>query len=118
MMMRADRHDEGTHEGERTETNTQSEAMIRSLEQHGVDVTGSESSAELAMMQGAVDGFRRATEMLEGQVPNTGRASELCRQVVPPRAADETPRQYAERLNRMSDRFRALAQGSSRDRSL
>jgi hypothetical protein len=115
-MMRADWHDEGRHESERTESNRQSEAMIRSLEQHGVDVTGSESGAELTMMQSAVDGFRRAAEMLAGQIPLTGHADELCRQVVPPRAADETPRQYAERVNRMSDRFRALAQGSSRER--
>jgi hypothetical protein len=117
-MMRVDWHDEGSHEKERTENNTQSEAMTRSLEQHGVDVTGSESSAELTMMQSAVDGFRLATEMLAGQVPSTGHAAELCRQVVPPRAADETPRQYAERVNRMSERFRALAQGSSRARPL
>jgi hypothetical protein len=117
-MIRRDWHDEGAREGERTETSAQSEAMIRSLEQQGVEVTGSESGAELAMMQGAVDGFRRAAEMLAGQIPSTGHAAELCRQVVPPRAADETPRQYAERVNRMSDRFRALAQGSSRERPL
>ena len=117
-MMRVDWHDDRNHAGERTETNSQSQAMIRSLEQHGVDVTGSESSAELTMMQTAVDGFRRATELLAGQLPSTGPAAELCRQVVPPRAADETPRQYAERVNRMSDRFRALAQGTSRERPL
>jgi hypothetical protein len=115
-MMRTDWHDERSHEGERSETSRQSEAMIRSLEQQGVDLTGSESDTELTMMHGAVDGFRRATEMLAGQIPVTGHADELCRQVVPPRAADETPRQYAERVNRMSDRFRSLAQGSSRER--
>jgi hypothetical protein len=115
-MKRVDWHDEGSRESERREPSTQSEAMIRSLEQHGVDVTGSESSAELTMMQNAVEGFRRAAEMLQGQVPGTGRADELCRQVVPPRAADETPRQYAERVNRMSERFRALAQEPSRER--
>lgn len=115
-MMRADRHDEGRQESERTETNTQSEAMIRSLGQQGVDVTGSESGAELRLMQSAVDGFRRAAEMLAGQIPNTGNADDLCRQVVPPRAADETPRQYAERVNRMSERFRALSQEPSRER--
>jgi hypothetical protein len=115
-MMKADWHDERSHEGERGETSRQSEAMIRSLEQQGVDITGSESSAELTMMQSAVDGFRRAAEMLAGQIPLSAHADELCRQVVPPRAADETPRQYAERVNRMSDRFRALAQGSTRER--
>jgi hypothetical protein len=114
-MMRADWHDEGRHENERTENNTQSEAMIRSLGQQGVDVTGSESGAELRLMQSAVDGFRRAAEMLAGQTPLSGNADELCRQVVPPRAADETPRQYAERVNRMSERFRALSQGPSRE---
>ena len=81
-----------------------------------MEVTGSESGAELTMMQSAVEGFRRAAEMLGGQIPLTDRADELCRQVVPPRAADETPRQYAERVNRMSERFRTLAQGSSRER--
>jgi hypothetical protein len=115
-MKRVDGHDEGRREGERTENNTQVEAMARSLERHGVDVTGSESGAELTMMQTAVDGFRRAAEMLAGQIPLTSHADELCRQVVPPRAADETPRQYAERVNRMTERFRALAQGSSRER--
>ena len=115
-MVRTDWHDEGRQEGERSEFNTQAEAMIRSLEQHGVDVTGSESGAELTLMQGAVDGFRRAAEMLAGQIPLTGNADELCRQVVPPRAADETPRQNAERRNRMSERFRALSQGSTRER--
>jgi len=115
-MMREDRHDEGKQESERTEHNTQSEAMIRSLGQQGVDVTGSESGAELRLMQSAVDAFRRAAEQLAGQTPLTGNADELCRQVVPPRAADETPRQYAERVNRMSERFRALSQEPSRER--
>jgi hypothetical protein len=114
--MRVDWHDEGRREGERTENNTQVEAMARSLERYGVEVTGSETGAELTLMQSAVDGFRRAAEMLAGQIPLPGQPDELYRQVVPPRAADETPRQYAERVNRMSERFRALAQGSSRER--
>ena len=114
--MRRDWHDERSREDGGTDASTQSEAMIRSLEQQGVEITGSESGAELSIMQSAVDGFRRAAEMLAGQIPVTGHAGELCRQVVPPRAADETPRQYAERVNRMSERFRALAQGSSRER--
>jgi hypothetical protein len=114
-MMRVDWHDEGMRESDRPEQRTR-EAMTRSLEEHGVDITGSESSAELTMMQGAVDAFRRAAEMLAGHTPPSGRADDLSRQVVPPRAADETPRQYAERLNRMTERFRALAQGSSRER--
>ena len=33
-----------------------------------------------------------------------------------PRAADETPRQYAERVNRMAERFRSLAQSPGRER--
>lgn len=115
-MMKADRHDEGMHEGERTENTTPLESMARSLEEHGVDVTGTESSAELTLMKSAVDGFRRAAEMLGGRVPLNGHGDDLCRQVVPPRAADETPRQYVERVNRMSERFRALAQGSTRER--
>jgi hypothetical protein len=115
-MMRTDRHDEGAHDKERTENTTSTEAMARSLEEHGVDVTGAESGSELTMMQLAVDGFRRAAEMLAGHIPLNGHADDLCRQVVPPRAADETPRQYAERVNRMTERFRTLAQGSSRER--
>jgi hypothetical protein len=63
-----------------------------------------------------VEGFRRAAEALAGHPPVNGRADDLSRHVVPPRAADETPRQYAERLARMTERFRALAQGSSRER--
>jgi hypothetical protein len=113
--MRADWHDEGTRDSGRSENTTNSEAMARSLEEHGVDVTGSESGPELTMMQNAVDAFRRAAEMLAGHVPVSAN-DDLCRHVVPPRAADETPRQYAERVNRMTERFRALTQGSSRER--
>jgi hypothetical protein len=115
-MMRKDWHDEGTRGSERSDNSSNAEAMARSLEEHGVDVTGSESGAELTMMQIAVDAFRRAAEALAGHAPLSGRADDLCRHVVPPRAADETPRQYAERVNRMTERFRALTQGSSRER--
>jgi hypothetical protein len=114
--MRVDWHDEGSRDKERAENTTSAEAMMRSLETHGVDLTGAESGTELATMQQAVDGFRRAVEMLAGKIPLGGHADDLCRQVVPPRAADETPRQYAERVNRMTERFRALALGSSRER--
>jgi hypothetical protein len=116
MMMRADWHDEGTRDSARSDSSANAEAVSRSLEEHGVDVTGSESSAELAMMQTAVDGFRRAAEALAGHIPLSGSADDLCRHVVPPRAADETPRQYAERVNRMTERFRTLTEGSSRER--
>jgi hypothetical protein len=112
MMMRADWHDEGRRGNERAENTTNSEAMARSLEDQGVDVTGAESGTELSMMKGAVDAFRRAAEKLAGHTPLNARADDLCRQVVPPRAADETPRQYAERVNRMTERFRALSEGS------
>jgi hypothetical protein len=115
-MVRADWHDEGKHEGQRPESTTPSQAMIRSLEEHGVDLTGGESNSDLMIMKGAVDDFRRATEMLGGNTPIAGRADDLCQQVVPPRAADETPRQYAERVSRMAERFRALARGPSRER--
>ena len=115
-MIRADWHDEERRDSGRSDNSANAEAMTRSLEEHGVDVTGSESGAELTMMQTAVDGFRRAAEALAGHIPLSSRADDLCRQVVPPRAADETPRQYAERVNRMSERFRALTEGSSRER--
>jgi hypothetical protein len=116
-MMRVDRQDEGTHGNERVDNTTNSDAMIRSLEEHGVDVTGSESGIELKMMKSAVDGFRGAAERLvAGHVPLGGNADDLGRQLVPPRAADETPRQYAERVNRMTERFRTLTDGSSRER--
>ena len=115
-MVRADWKDEGARDGERAENSPQYEAMARSLEELGVNVTGGESNADLTLMKNAVDGFRRATEALAGPLPPGGKADDVVRQVVPPRAADETARQYAERVNRMSERFRALCEGSSRDR--
>jgi hypothetical protein len=116
-MMSRDRHDEGARQGDRSDNPTQqSLAALRALEEHGVDVTGSESGAELAMMQSAVDAFRRAAETLAGRTPLSGPAADLCQHVVPPRAADETPRQYCERVNRMTERFRALSQSPSRRR--
>ena len=115
-MMTRDKHDEGARDGGRNNATPQAFSALRSLEEHGVDVTGSESGTELAAMQGAVDAFRRAAETLAGRVPLSSAADDLCRQVVPPRAADETPRQYVERVNRMTERFRTLSQGPSRDR--
>lgn len=116
MMRRVHWHEEGRREDERAENSAQSETVARSLESQGVDLTGTESGTELTMMKSAVDEFRHATEMLAGQIPVSGHADDLCRQVVPPRAADETPRQYSERVSRMSERFRALSRGSSRER--
>lgn len=118
-MMTLDRHDEGSRDDVRTDAATgQSYAALRSLEESGVDVTGSESSAELISMQTAVDAFRRAAEALAGRAgaPQIGTPDDLCQQVVPPRAADETPRQYSERVNRMTERFRSLTQGRERPR--
>jgi hypothetical protein len=115
-MMRSDWHDEGTRNGERSESAASTEGVSRSLGEHGVDVTGSESHAELTIMQTAVDAFRKAAEALAGHTPASSRADDLSRHVVPPRAADETPRQFAERVNRMTERFRALTQGSTRER--
>jgi hypothetical protein len=117
-MMNANRHDENWLENEETESATQFNATARALEQHGVDLTGAESGTDLTMMKSAVDEFRRAAERLAGQVPVSGQADDLCRKVVPPRAADETPRQYSERVNRMSERFRALVDGTSRESPL
>lgn len=115
-MRRVHWQDEERREDERTENSVQADAAARSLENHGVDLTGAESGTELAMMKSAVDEFRSATEMLAGKIPLAGHADDLCRQVVPPRAADETPRQYSERVSRMAERFRALSRGSSRER--
>ena len=114
--MTSDKHDEGAREGARDSTSSQAYSALRSLGEHGVDVTGSESDTELAAMQSAVDAFRRAAETLAGRMPLTSAADELCRQVVPPRAADETPRQYVERVTRMTERFRSLSQSPARDR--
>jgi hypothetical protein len=114
-MMTFDRHDEGTRDGAVSDGSAQqSFVALRTLEENGVDVTGSESGVELALMKGAVDAFRRAAEALAGRAPLSRPADELCRHVVPPRAADETPRQYAERVNRMTERFRSLTQGPDR----
>ena len=116
-MMILDPHDEGARDDSRSDGSTQqSFAALRSLEENGVDVTGSESGVELAMMQSAVDAFRRAAEALAGRLPISGETADRSRQVVPPRAADETPRQYTERVNRMSERFRSLTQGRDRGR--
>jgi len=119
-MMTSDKHDEGprhgSRDGGRDNSSPQSYSALRSLAEHGVDVTGSESGTELSAMQGAVDAFRRAAETLAGRIPLSSGADDLSRHVVPPRAADETPRQYVERLNRMTERFRTLSQSSTRDR--
>ena len=115
--MTFDKHDEGAREGTRSQVQ-QSFAALRSLEENGVDVTGSESATELSIMQSAVDAFRRAAEALAGREPSSLLISpdDMCRHLVPPRAADETPRQYVERVNRMTQRFRSLTQGPGRDR--
>ena len=115
--MTFDKHDEGARDGTRSEVQ-QSFAALRSLEENGVDVTGSESATELSIMQSAVDAFRRAAEALAGREASSQLISpdDLCRQLVPPRAADETPRQYVVRVNRMTQRFRSLTQSPGRDR--
>jgi len=114
-MMTFDRHDKGARDGARPDSPSQF-AAIRSLEENGVDITGAESGAELTLMQSAVDAFRRAAETLAGRAPLGVPSAELCRHVVPPRAADETPRQYSERVNRMTERFRSLTEGPGRER--
>ncbi|MEO8881802.1 MAG: hypothetical protein ABI446_15520 [Gemmatimonadaceae bacterium] len=121
-MMSVDQHDDGgrdesRNEGRADET-VQQYAALRSLEESGVEVTGSESSTELVSMQTAVDAFRRAAEALAGRGGSAqiGTSDDLCKQVVPPRAADETPRQYTERVNRMTERFRSLTKGRERPR--
>jgi len=115
--MTFDTHDDGAREGKRSDV-PHSFAALRALEENGVDVTGSESAAELSIMQSAVDAFRRAAERLAGSEASAARVSpdDLCHHLVPPRAADETPRQYVERLNRMTERFRSLTQDPGRDR--
>ncbi|MFI5243115.1 MAG: hypothetical protein ACHQRL_08910 [Gemmatimonadales bacterium] len=114
--MTSDRHDDPEREGIRSDTPSyQTLVAVRTLQEHGVDVTGSESMAELTLMQSAVEEFRRAAETLAGRAMSS-LSDERSRQVIPPRAADETPRQYAERVSRMADRFRSLAQSPGRDR--
>lgn len=115
--MFSDRRDIGARDNERSENPIQqSMAALRALEEHGVDVTGSETVAELSSMQAAVDGFRHAAELLAGRTPIGAPADDLSRQVVPPRAADETPRQYVDRVTRMTARFRSLSQRPGRER--
>ncbi len=87
-------------------------AMIRFLAEQGVDFTGSESAGDVSLMHAAVEAFHRAVDSLGGRAAAGDRAF----QVVPPRAADETPRQYAERMERMTERFRSLARSSQRGR--
>lgn len=116
-MMTSDRHDDTEREGIRSDTPSyQALVVARSLRDEGVDVTGSESMTELSIMQAAVEEFRRAAEALAGRAITPAASDERSRQVIPPRAADETPRQYAERVSRMADRFRSLAQSPGRER--
>jgi single-stranded DNA-specific DHH superfamily exonuclease len=116
-MMTPDRHDDRERGDIRSDARSyQMLAATRSLQEAGVDVTGSESASELTLMQAAVEEFRRAAEALAGRAVLSASAEERTRQVIPPRAADETPRQYAERVSRMADRFRSLAQSPGRDR--
>lgn len=115
-MMSADRNDDREREVVRSDAPSyQALVAARSLQEHGVDVTGSESMAELSLMQAAVEAFRRAAEALGGRAVAPADDA-LSRQVIPPRAADETARQYAERVNRMADRFRSLAKSPGRER--
>jgi hypothetical protein len=114
MMMTADRHDDPERRSD--SPGYQSLAAVRSLHEHGVDLTGSESSSELSLMQAAVDDFRRAAETLAGRALPSTLDDDRGRHVIPPRAADETPRQYAERVSRMAARFRSLTQAPGRDR--
>jgi hypothetical protein len=118
-MMTSDNHDDREREPMRSDGSSyQSPAVVRSLQEQGVEVTGSESAPELSLMQAAVDEFKRAAEALAGRgtSPLTNAGDDDARRVVPPRAADETPRQYAERVMRMADRFRSLAQAPGRER--
>lgn len=116
-MMTSDRHDDRERGHIRSDAlSYQGLVATRSLQEAGVDVTGSESTSELTLMQAAVEDFRRAAEALAGRAMLSPSAEERTRQVIPPRAADETPRQYAERVSRMAERFRALAQGPGRER--
>jgi hypothetical protein len=115
-MMTSDRHDDREREGIRSEPSSyQTLVAVRSLQEQGVDVTGSESMAELTLMQATVEEFRRAAEALAGRAISSA-GDDRGRQVIPPRAADETPRQYAERVSRMAARFRSLAQRPGRER--
>jgi hypothetical protein len=117
-MMTSDRHDDTSRDVDRLDGAYQSLAVVRSLREEGVDVTGSESLAELSLMQTAIEDFRHAAESLAGRgtAPPSGAAEERSHRVVPPRAADETPRQYVERVNRITERFRALTRSPGRDR--
>lgn len=116
-MMSSDRRDDAEREGLRSDPPSyQALVVARSLRDQGVDVTGSETVAELLLMQSAVEEFRRAAEALAGRVTAPSPADERSRQLIPPRAADETARQYAERVSRMADRFRVLSRTPGRDR--
>lgn len=115
-MMTSHRHDDPEREAIRSDaTSYQTLVAVRSLQEQGVEVTGAESMVELSLMQTAVEEFRRAAEALAGRAVAPA-GDERSRQVIPPRAADETPRQYAERVSRMADRFRSLAQSPGRER--
>src|SRR5674476_1136306 len=111
-MMTSDKHDEGSRDGGRDNVTHQSYTALRSLSEHGVDVTGSESGTELVAMQGAVDAFRRAAETLAGRTPLGNASDVLCRPLGPPPPAAATPRSYLERLQRTTEPFGAASPAS------
>ena len=87
--------------------------VAATLEARGVDLAGSESSEELAQLLEAVEAFEAAVSaiggdrMIEDRRSNSSKEADL---VIPPRAADESPRRYAERLLRLADRLTSLAE--------
>jgi hypothetical protein len=116
-MMFSDRRDDAPHNGGPNSDSARAlNGVVSSLAEQGVDLTGSESPADLALMNRAVEEFRHAADLLGGRAMPPVAADDRARHVVPPRADDETPRQYAERIERIAERFRALARQPGRTR--
>jgi hypothetical protein len=86
-------------------------SVAATLRARGVDLTGDESSDELAEILSSVEQFEAAVSALGGDRMVNDRYSSQPDDpslVIPPRAADETPRRYAERLTRMATRLNDL----------
>lgn len=85
------------------------ESVAATLRARGVELTGSENADQLADVLSAVEEFEAAVSEVGGdRMVNDPRSSQPEDEafVLPRRAADESPRQYADRVLRAAQRLR------------
>ncbi len=113
MNPRGSWDDHGRDTGREGEIERITARVAATLQQRGVDLTGGESSEELAQLLEAVEAFEAAVSALGGDRMLNDRRSDQSDDtalVLPPRAADESPRRYADRLVRLADRLTSLTE--------